>query len=964
MPLQDLRDGPRTGDAPVPDKKVCDAMFNHFLKANTDDSKAKMTPDEQEKFRSAFGDEKFRAILADYMEEISDPKHRAEQEAYITQLEGDDKVPQGKELVRPDACFVVKTYVTTPGGEAGGGSSTKGEKIFVNIVQSDKIEKPTSRPAEGGRHWSLPLSLGPKRLEADKSGGALVQTFDACFHPEAMALAKADKQFKDYLVHTALDHAEQALNKLKPRPRPGNPPPALDKVNRDYHVLRGIYYKNGKPAIMMMAKDSVEDVSDAARRAAEAAAAAGRDFDRTNSAAAIDVLTPPGSAGKPAAPAVSKGFLNGGTKANQAKAAAVAPAPASGMMQAVSTTVKRAGAGEVGGAVEPTFRVSERGHFDLANHLTSRVAQPTRPKELVVVLELPALQQPKPAMDLDVSDHRLVFTANRRAAAAAPGAGGNGAATYRLELPLPYPCIGAKGTAKFDKGRSELKVTIPVRPPKAVKEADIVSGVAAAAVQEIHPTAVEAVSATGGAGEALGRGSGAEEGEEEEEEEEEVLLSEAMEKAALGKSYGTSKAAAAARREAEARAADAKHKAKLEAEEAGGAGVAGGVSGSGGLLDHEAAAKLRTGRMAFNLPEGASLVQKPRHATMQPPVVSPPMPPASPAGAGAALASSLPAPTFKARGAFAASAAFQGRCPGYAFKTGVAGVGYYRDVLQPEATETSSEEEEEEEGEAVEAEEEEEGEAVEVAPFEVRQMEAVVTVLVQLPGIDAKRSKVTFAAGGGGGGGGSVAMDLVVCAAGEAAGGGGETAGGTERRAALVLEAGGELDVGRCRFDVADNNMVVILVKEGGGGLWDVPVTDVTRKAKAKKEEKKVAKKKKEKKKKNATRPAVADAKVAAGSEDAAAAEVAEHARLVAHERAVKGSMDALERAAAQRSAASASGVGKITGGAMSTPLPPANVALELAASSSQTAVASGSASSSTPVAPVAFSNSLMFELD
>ena len=44
------------------------------------------------KFRSAFEDPKFREMLADYMDEISDPKHRAETEQYITQLEADEQV--------------------------------------------------------------------------------------------------------------------------------------------------------------------------------------------------------------------------------------------------------------------------------------------------------------------------------------------------------------------------------------------------------------------------------------------------------------------------------------------------------------------------------------------------------------------------------------------------------------------------------------------------------------------------------------------------------------------------------------------------------------------------------------------------------------------------------------------------------------------------------------------------------
>jgi hypothetical protein len=34
------------------------------------------------------------------MDELQDPKNREETEAYISQLEGEQKVPEGKELIR------------------------------------------------------------------------------------------------------------------------------------------------------------------------------------------------------------------------------------------------------------------------------------------------------------------------------------------------------------------------------------------------------------------------------------------------------------------------------------------------------------------------------------------------------------------------------------------------------------------------------------------------------------------------------------------------------------------------------------------------------------------------------------------------------------------------------------------------------------------------------------------------
>ncbi len=50
--------------------------------------------------KKAFDDPEFRKLFADYMDEMQDPTHKEETESYIRQLEGEQKVPMGKELIR------------------------------------------------------------------------------------------------------------------------------------------------------------------------------------------------------------------------------------------------------------------------------------------------------------------------------------------------------------------------------------------------------------------------------------------------------------------------------------------------------------------------------------------------------------------------------------------------------------------------------------------------------------------------------------------------------------------------------------------------------------------------------------------------------------------------------------------------------------------------------------------------
>lgn len=47
---------------------------------NTAAADGRLTPDEAKQFERAFQDESFRRLLAEYVSELSDPKHRKEHE--------------------------------------------------------------------------------------------------------------------------------------------------------------------------------------------------------------------------------------------------------------------------------------------------------------------------------------------------------------------------------------------------------------------------------------------------------------------------------------------------------------------------------------------------------------------------------------------------------------------------------------------------------------------------------------------------------------------------------------------------------------------------------------------------------------------------------------------------------------------------------------------------------------------
>lgn len=97
------------------------------------------------------------------------PEVRAEQDAYLQQLEREDggkRVPDGKVLVWPEPKgFVVKARRRRRPQSLGGGEEEEEEKLFVNVVVSERLRPPWVEVE--GRVWRVPNALGPPRVEKD-----------------------------------------------------------------------------------------------------------------------------------------------------------------------------------------------------------------------------------------------------------------------------------------------------------------------------------------------------------------------------------------------------------------------------------------------------------------------------------------------------------------------------------------------------------------------------------------------------------------------------------------------------------------------------------------------------------------------------------------------------------------------------------------------------------------------------
>jgi dynein assembly factor 2 len=470
--------------------------YQRMFEASQQQKNLEFTEEETEKFKKAFDDPEFRRMFSEYMDEIQDPKNRQETEAYISQLEGDKKVPKGKELIHPEPSFVAKTVKENT--DVG----TK-EKLFLNIVQSNKILKPMKEVCEKGTSWQVPYSLGPPHMEKDKSGNN-APCFDCCFHPDAITLAKSSKQFRDLLVHTGMEGVEQLFARQKQKV----------KLQREFHVLVGTSYKQGAIPTMMI------DISSKKQWNTEQAPIGATGSHPPSDATKELNVFPTGAQG-PVSPVIKKGFLNtakkgiyddklttirkqvtsktnhdsirlnGGSKDNlerseaqlhqthgirsclvsevnaieQGKASSVMGSRPDGMgkssLTAISTTKKTPAQlhsslgcmnmesdAVTDTSKMPMYTIKERGTAGLGDFeaMKNNKIPSNRPEELVVTVMLPKVTKVSKLV-LDVSDREIRL---------------NYLNIYELAATLPYPVLG-NGSAKFDKSSKSLVITFRVK---------------------------------------------------------------------------------------------------------------------------------------------------------------------------------------------------------------------------------------------------------------------------------------------------------------------------------------------------------------------------------------------------------------------------------------------------------------------------------------------------------------------
>ena len=107
--------------------------------------------------------------------------------------------------------------------------------------------------------------------------------------------------------------------------------------------------------------------------------------------------------------------------------------------------------------MQPKYSLKYRSNSDLQDHVIqqSNHVRSSRPKEIVVDIELPLLDSAA-GVDLDVQEKTLSLIREEPP-------------KYNLFIDLPYPVDEESGSAKFDKSKKCLSVTLPVKPQPQLK---------------------------------------------------------------------------------------------------------------------------------------------------------------------------------------------------------------------------------------------------------------------------------------------------------------------------------------------------------------------------------------------------------------------------------------------------------------------------------------------------------------
>lgn len=188
--------------------------FNSFPKMATQC----LTQKEYHEMYAAIRRPEFGSLFMDYVDELSDPKNRAETIEYINGLEGANEIQDDHCLLRPSPWICLETYRR----------DSYSCKVFINILLTEYLD-PIALDCDGG--LSLPFIASSARLEKAESRPCV--SVDVCVGSGTEI--QASKHGTNFLVNIS-DSIIGSLNKSRFKQAP---------ISRDVKLRKEWKYKDG-----------------------------------------------------------------------------------------------------------------------------------------------------------------------------------------------------------------------------------------------------------------------------------------------------------------------------------------------------------------------------------------------------------------------------------------------------------------------------------------------------------------------------------------------------------------------------------------------------------------------------------------------------------------------------------------------------------------------------------------------
>ncbi len=285
-------------------------------------------------------------------------------------------------------------------------------KTFINVSQNDAINKPSSSMAtrpdgKRGMQWSIPHSFAPPKEDRDKQG-SICKVIDFVVNPDTYRMAETNYQFKKMIEDTAFDGIERQFE-VK-----------LDRKNVKYPKIK---YKGTPTSTVIRTRN--DDIEPTEKE---------KDDILSDFPYPYDNLTSEEKSEKNEAEL---------TKREEKK-------------KEQEKKTKQAEQKKPDDATVPKYTITHRNEFDIQQFTNSPdLKTNARPSALVVDIFLPMIKSAG-NVDLDIFEKKITLVTEKPA-------------KYKLDLNLPYPIDDENGSAKFDKSKGKLTITLPVKPADVPK---------------------------------------------------------------------------------------------------------------------------------------------------------------------------------------------------------------------------------------------------------------------------------------------------------------------------------------------------------------------------------------------------------------------------------------------------------------------------------------------------------------